>query len=173
MITRLQRDYADALIVHRLDLDTSGIMIVARGKYVQGRLSALFQRREVYKTYEALVAGTVADDRGSIELPIARDWENRPRQKICAQTGKSAQTLFEVIERRADSTRLRLHPITGRTHQLRIHCHESGHPILGCDLYAPNEELGSAPRLMLHATEIRFCHPLTGIELIGHSPAPF
>jgi tRNA pseudouridine32 synthase/23S rRNA pseudouridine746 synthase len=173
MITRLQQDFADALTVHRLDLDTSGIMVVARGKAMQGALSRLFQERSVNKQYRAWVAGDVAQEEGRIDLPIARDWLNRPRQKICAETGKSAITDFRVLKRAGDRTLLDLYPITGRSHQLRIHCREIGHPILGCDLYAPPAVLGAAPRLMLHATRIAFRHPATGIELVGHSPAPF
>lgn len=173
MITRLQQRFDDALTVHRLDLDTSGIMLVARGKVMQGALSRLFQERAVDKRYRAWVSGVVTDDEGRIDLPIARDWENRPRQKICGQTGKAAITHFHVRERRADRTLLDLFPVTGRSHQLRIHCREIGHPILGCDLYAPPAVLGTASRLMLHATRIAFRHPVTGIELVGHSPAPF
>lgn len=173
MISRLKRDYADALIVHRLDLDTSGIMLVARGKPAQGALSRLFQERAVDKAYEALVAGCVSEERGDIDLPIARDWEHRPRQKICRENGKSALTRYRVLARGDSWTRLLLEPVTGRSHQLRIHCRELGHPILGCDLYAGNDIMGRAPRLMLHATRIAFVHPFTGRRLAGHCPAPF
>lgn len=173
MITRLQAQYADALVVHRLDLDTSGIMLVARGKRNQCALSRQFQERTVDKCYRAWVAGIVQDDEGSIDLPIARDWENRPRQKICADTGKPALTHFRVRERRSDRSLLDLMPVTGRSHQLRIHCREIGHPILGCDLYAPPAVLGAAPRMLLHATRLAFRHPVHGHELVGHSRAPF
>ena len=173
MITRLQALYADALVVHRLDLDTSGIMLVARGKQNQCALSRQFQERTVAKRYRAWVAGRVRDDEGSIDLPIARDWENRPRQKICGNTGKPSLTHFRVRERRSDRTLLDLIPVTGRSHQLRIHCREIGHPILGCDLYAPPAVLGAAPRMLLHATRLAFRHPVRGLELVGHSQAPF
>ncbi|MEO1080480.1 MAG: RluA family pseudouridine synthase [Pseudomonadota bacterium] len=173
MISRLQQDYDDALVVHRLDLDTSGVMLVARGKAVQCALSKLFQERKVDKRYRAWVAGEVSDESGSIELPIARDWINRPRQKICEASGKSALTHYRVLERRDGRSLLSLTPVTGRSHQLRIHCREIGHPILGCDLYAPPAVLGAAPRLMLHATRIAFRHPETQLELVGHSRAPF
>jgi len=173
MIDRLQRRVADALVVHRLDLDTSGIMLVARGKAMQGALSRLFQERRVDKRYVAWVSGEVRDDAGSVELPIARDWTNRPRQKICAREGKQALTHYRVLRREAGRSLLELHPVTGRSHQLRIHCREIGHPILGCDLYAPPGVLGSAARLMLHATRLAFVHPATERELVGHSPAPF
>ncbi len=173
MISRLQQSYADALVVHRLDLDTSGIMLVARGKTMQGALSRLFQERKVEKRYRAWVAGELSDDSGSIDLPIARDWHNRPRQKVCRVDGKTALTHYRVVERRAGRSLLDLTPVTGRSHQLRIHCREIGHPILGCDLYAPPAVLGAAPRLMLHATRISFQHPTTGLEFVGHSRAPF
>ncbi|WP_439105918.1 RluA family pseudouridine synthase [Congregibacter sp.] len=173
MITRVQERYADALIVHRLDLDTSGIMIVARGKESQSAISKLFQERAVDKRYRAWVAGNVADDEGKIELPIARDWVNRPLQKICFETGKKSLTYFKVLERKNGNSYLELQPATGRTHQLRIHCREMGHPIMGCDMYAPAAILGTAPRLMLHATRIAFPHPFSGRRIVGHCPAPF
>lgn len=173
MITRLQVHYPEALTVHRLDLDTSGIMVVARGKVAQASLSRLFQERRVTKRYRAWVSGEVQDDEGSVDLPIARDWPNRPKQKICHDTGREALTHYRVLQHRGGNSYLELAPVTGRSHQLRIHCRELGHPILGCDLYAPSAVLGSAPRLMLHATYIAFPHPATGRELVGHCPAPF
>ncbi len=173
MITRLQHSYPDALTVHRLDLDTSGIMLIARGKASQAALSRLFQERAVDKRYRAWVAGRVASDHGKIDFPIARDWENRPLQKICAETGKKALTYYRVLRRENGNSLLELQPVTGRSHQLRIHCREIGHPILGCDMYAPPAVLGSAPRLMLHATRIAFTHPESGQKLVGHCPAPF
>jgi tRNA pseudouridine32 synthase/23S rRNA pseudouridine746 synthase len=173
MLTRLQQRFPEVLLVHRLDLDTSGIMLVARDKPTQGALSRLFQERAVSKRYWAWVQGRVRDESGTIDLPIARDWENRPLQRICHEQGKAALTHYRVLERNNEATLLELRPVTGRSHQLRIHCRELGHPILGCDMYSPPAVLGSAPRLMLHATRIAFCHPATGRELVGHSPAPF
>lgn len=173
MISRLQLRYPDALTVHRLDLDTSGIMMVARGKPAQAALSRLFQERLVSKRYNAWVSGEIEKDAGSIELPIARDWERRPLQKICAETGKKAITHFRVLERRDGCSYLELSPVTGRTHQLRIHCREFGHPIIGCDMYAPHAIMGMAPRLMLHASRLSFPHPFFDDELVGHSPPPF
>jgi tRNA pseudouridine32 synthase/23S rRNA pseudouridine746 synthase len=173
LITRLQVLFPEVLLVHRLDLDTSGILVFARHREAQAALSRAFQERRVRKHYTALVDGRVAADRGRIDLPIARDWERRPLQKICFETGKAACTHYEVLERRDDCTRLLLQPVTGRSHQLRIHCRELGHPILGCDMYAPNEVLGRAPRLMLHATRLALPHPRSGRELVGHSPPPF
>jgi|TARA_R110002072_G_scaffold1815_6_gene15296 tRNA pseudouridine32 synthase/23S rRNA pseudouridine746 synthase len=173
MITRLQQRYPTASIVHRLDLDTSGIMVVPLNKPTHAHISRQFQQREVNKAYHAIVYGVLASDEGEVNLPIASDWENRPRQMICQQRGKSALTHFEVLERFDDRTRLLLKPFTGRTHQLRIHMRELGHPILGCDMYAHETALGMAPRLMLHATILEFTHPSTGQWLRGECPADF
>jgi tRNA pseudouridine32 synthase/23S rRNA pseudouridine746 synthase len=173
MITRLQQRYPTASIVHRLDLDTSGIMVVPLNKPTHAHISRQFQQREVNKTYHAIVYGVLANEEGEVNLPIASDWENRPRQMICQQRGKSALTHFEVLERFDDRTRLLLKPFTGRTHQLRIHMRELGHPILGCDMYAHETALGMAPRLMLHATILEFTHPSTGQWLRGECPADF
>ncbi len=173
LITRLQRDYPTASIVHRLDLDTSGIMIIPLNKPAHAHISRQFQQRQVLKRYEAIVYGVVGPDSGEVDLPIACDWENRPRQMICHERGKQALTGFEVLERYADRTRLLLKPVTGRSHQLRIHMRELGHPILGCDMYAHPEALAMAPRLMLHATEIGFEHPTSGEWLQRRSPAEF
>ena len=173
LVTRLQVDYPSASIVHRLDLDTSGIMVIPLDKPTHAHISRQFQRREVEKTYHALVFGRVVKDEGEIELPIARDWANRPRQKICAAGGKPALTRYRVLERFEDRTRLLLSPVTGRSHQLRIHLRELGHPILGCDMYAHAEALGMAPRLMLHATTLGFEHPATGEWLEGECPPDF
>ena len=172
MITRLQETYPEARVVHRLDLDTSGIMVVALGKEVHSKLSRLFQERQVHKTYRARVWGYVKDDVGSIDLPIAPDCPRRPLQKIC-DNGKPSLTHYRVLQRGDGWTDLELEPYTGRSHQLRIHCREMGHPILGCDMYSPPEVLGLAPRLMLHAETLAFPHPVTGQMLKGHSPVLF
>lgn len=161
LISRLQVDFPSARTVHRLDLDTSGIMIIALSARSQSSLGRLFQERSVCKEYEALVYGRVTADTGEIDLPIARDWENRPRQKICHASGRDALTYYTVTDRLADRTRLRLEPITGRSHQLRIHAASIGHPILGCDMYAHPQALSMAPRLLLHASRIAFPHPVT------------
>jgi tRNA pseudouridine32 synthase/23S rRNA pseudouridine746 synthase len=173
LVTRLQVDYPSASIVHRLDLDTSGIMVIPLDKPTHAHISRQFQRREVEKSYHALVFGRVERDEGEIDLPIARDWANRPRQKICRAHGKSALTRYRVLERLRDHTRLLLSPVTGRSHQLRIHLSEIGHPILGCDMYAHEMALGMAPRLMLHATTLGFEHPATGEWLEGECPPDF
>jgi tRNA pseudouridine32 synthase/23S rRNA pseudouridine746 synthase len=148
-------------------------MVIPLDKPTHAHISRQFQRREVEKSYHALVFGRVERDEGEIDLPIARDWANRPRQKICRAHGKSALTRYRVLERLRDQTRLLLSPVTGRSHQLRIHLSEIGHPILGCDMYAHEMALGMAPRLMLHATTLGFEHPATGEWLEGECPPDF
>jgi tRNA pseudouridine32 synthase/23S rRNA pseudouridine746 synthase len=167
LVTRLQRTYPSASIVHRLDLDTSGIMVIPLNKPTHAHISRQFQQRLVEKSYHAVVYGLLREDRGEIDLPIACDWENRPRQIICHERGRPALTRFEVLERHTDRTRVLLQPVTGRSHQLRIHMRELGHPILGCDMYAHPQALAMAPRLMLHATTLAFEHPTTGEWLAG------
>jgi len=173
LITRLQQNYPTASIVHRLDLDTSGIMVIPLNKPTHAHISRQFQQREVHKSYHAIVYGLVGPDSGEVNLPIASDWERRPRQMICHQRGKSALTHFEVMERKKDRTRVLLKPVTGRSHQLRIHMRELGHPILGCDMYAHETALDMASRLMLHATTLEFTHPTTGQWLRGDCPPDF
>lgn len=173
LITRLQQHYPSASIVHRLDLDTSGIMVIPLNKTTHAHISRQFQQRQVEKSYHAIVYGIIEEDQGEIDLPIARDWTNRPLQKICLETGKSALTRFEVLERRQDRTRILLRPVTGRSHQLRIHLRELGHPILGCDMYAHAEALAMADRLLLHATTLGFEHPASGQWLQGECPPDF
>ena len=173
LITRLQQQYPSASMVHRLDLDTSGIMVIPLNKPTHAHISRQFQERRVEKAYEAIVFGVVKLDAGEIDLPIAADWDNRPRQVICDQRGKQALTRYEVLSRDSDSSRLVLRPITGRSHQLRIHLRELGHPILGCDMYAHEEALAMAPRLMLHATALAFEHPSSGQRLSAECPADF
>jgi tRNA pseudouridine32 synthase/23S rRNA pseudouridine746 synthase len=173
LITRLQQHYPTASIVHRLDLDTSGIMVIPLNKPTHAHISRQFQQREVKKSYHAVVFGVVEEDEGEVALPIAVDWENRPRQKICHERGKSALTRFKVLKREQDRTRVLLKPVTGRSHQLRIHMRELGHPILGCDMYAHEKALGMAERLMLHASTLEFQHPSTGEWLRGDCPPDF
>lgn len=173
MITRLQRDYPSASVVHRLDLDTSGIMVVPLTRQCHSHISRQFQQRRVEKSYIAIVWGEPAQDSGDIDLPIACDWVNRPRQMICFDRGKPALTRYRVLERRGDRARLELRPVTGRSHQLRIHLRELGHPILGCDMYAHPQAEAMADRLLLHATTLGFEHPATGAWLEGESTPPF
>ncbi len=173
LITRLQRDFPTATIVHRLDLDTSGIMVIPLNKPTHAHISRQFQERQVEKQYHAVVYGSVVPDSGEVELPIRCDWERRPLQMIDHERGKHALTRFEVLERMGDRTRMLLKPVTGRSHQLRIHMRELGHPILGCDMYAHAEALAMADRLLLHASYIAFEHPATGQWLSGECPAEF
>lgn len=175
VLKRLQNQEPEVKMVHRLDLDTSGLMIFAIGKASQSELGRIFQRRQVKKTYEAVLQGIVEKDEGEIDFPIIADWERRPRQKICYETGKPSLTYFKVIERLTDkdATYVQLHPHTGRSHQLRIHSLNIGHPIIGCDLYAPIDVLKRSPRLLLHATELTFPHPISGEEMTFQCPSPF
>lgn len=167
---RVQAQYPDALVVHRLDMATSGLIVMARGAAMQRALSAAFSNRLVHKTYEAVVSGTLdGDDSGwyTIDLPIAVDWPNRPLRTINHDIGQASQTRYRVIATSADtaSTRLALEPLTGRTHQLRVHLQAIGHPILGDALYAPPTVLARAPRLLLHASHLAFAHPVDGRAL--------
>ncbi|MCW4455804.1 RluA family pseudouridine synthase [Flavobacterium sp. MXW15] len=168
---RLQAMHPDALTVHRLDQVTSGLMLFARGKPMQAALSSLFERRQVTKRYDALVQGLVADDEGEIALPLICDWPNRPRQMVDMERGKPALTRWKVLARDAsrNRSRLALEPVTGRSHQLRVHLASIGHPIVGDAFYGA----GPAPRVCLHASHLCFNHPLEGKPLSLHSAAPF
>jgi tRNA pseudouridine32 synthase/23S rRNA pseudouridine746 synthase len=200
---RLQSAFPDALVVHRLDMSTSGLMVFARGIEMQRRLSQMFREREVEKRYVAVVRGRL-DAAGEVSLPIVADWPNRPLQKIDAELGKPSLTRYRVLghesavraepveacstpdhspfdpstssgqaELRANglaSSRVELEPITGRTHQLRLHMAAIGHPILGDALYG---DAASAPRLLLHACSLNFAHPASGEPLNFASPPPF
>jgi tRNA pseudouridine32 synthase/23S rRNA pseudouridine746 synthase len=175
MITRVQAEFPDALIVHRLDMGTSGIMVMARGKAMERALSILFQTRQVHKHYVAVVAGNVSPRRGEINLPLITDWPNRPRQIVSFVLGKPSQTRYQVLEYDAihDTSRIDLEPITGRTHQLRVHLQALGHPILGDELYASPATCAQSVRLLLHAATICFPHPQSGEILTINSPIPF
>ena len=170
--TRVQLQFADALVVHRLDQATSGLLVFARGAAVQRWLSQAFAERRVDKRYTAVVAGLLADDSGSIDFPLAADWPNRPRQQVDAQHGKPSLTHWHVLARdlSAGTTRVALEPLTGRSHQLRVHLLAIGHPIVGDALYAPAL---AAPRLMLHACALTLPHPHHGRVLNFSSNIPF
>ena len=172
LLNRLSVCYPGVSAVHRLDLDTSGVMVIPRHREALSRLARQFQERRIEKTYIARVAGHVTEDVGECNLPLTADWPNRPKQKVCFETGKQALTRWQVLSRDDDSSLLALTPVTGRSHQLRIHMREIGHPILGCDFYAPEAVLTAAPRLLLHSKSLRFRHPLSGEMLTAHSPAP-
>lgn len=185
LASRLAASWPDALVVHRLDQATSGLMVFARGAEAQRRLSAAFAQREVAKRYEALAAGQLGQavgDRGEIDLPLIADWPRRPLQKVDHATGKPSLTRWQVLAHEllppADGlpsclTRLALEPVTGRSHQLRVHLAHLGHPLLGDALYAPPSLVAAAPRLLLHACQLRLAHPLSGAELEFSSPPPF
>jgi len=177
--TRVQQHYPEALVVHRLDMATSGLMLMARSSAVQRLLSQAFAGREVHKTYEAVVHGRVhhplenKDLWNVIDLPVAVDWPRRPLRVIDAATGKASVTRWQVRAHGADQTRLALEPVTGRSHQLRVHLQAMGHPILGDRLYAPEAVQALAPRLLLHACTLRLPHPVTGTALRFESAVPF
>ncbi len=171
LTARLQAQYHDALVVHRLDMATSGLMVFARGAAAQRALSMAFEARRVHKHYEAVVEGTLHGDAGEISAPLTADWPNRPRQQVDAEHGKPSLTQWRVLQRGATTTRLALTPITGRTHQLRVHLQHIGHPIRGDALYAAPPL--QAERLLLHATQLALDHPTDGAPLSFSSPAPF
>ena len=172
---RVQARYPDARVVHRLDMGTSGVMVFARGLAMQQALSRAFETRSVDKRYQALVAGLVAPDDGRIDLPLACDWPHRPRQQVDLLQGKPALTFWQVLSRDPDrgTTRLRLMPQTGRSHQLRVHLQALGHPILGDELYAPPSVVAQAPRLLLHAEALALHHPLNGQPWEVSAPVTF
>ena len=169
--TQLQQRHADALVVHRLDQATSGLMVFARGPAAQRDLSRAFEARQVHKCYEAVVQGLVEQDAGSIDAPLSADWPNRPRQVVDPVRGKAALTRWRVLWRGTDRTRLELQPVTGRSHQLRVHLQSIGHAILGDTLYAPDPTLSA--RLLLHATRLSLRHPATGEPAGWSCPPPF
>ena len=171
LITRLQADRWNALVVHRLDCDTSGVIIFARTKAAQGFLGQEFEQRRARKTYVARLWGVMATDAGSIDLPLASDWAYRPRQKV-DPAGKPALTAWQVMARNADETRVRLKPHTGRSHQLRVHMLSLGHPILGDQIYAA-DTVDDHPRLMLHAETLSLHHPVTGDWMTFAADVPF
>ncbi|WP_347254826.1 bifunctional tRNA pseudouridine(32) synthase/23S rRNA pseudouridine(746) synthase RluA [Leminorella grimontii] len=163
VMARVQRDFPAAESVHRLDMATSGVMAVALTKAAERELKRQFREREPKKSYLARVWGHLEKDEGLVDLPLICDWPNRPKQKVCFETGKSAQTEYRVLSRDADgTTRVLLMPITGRSHQLRVHMLALGHPILGDKFYAHPEAKAMAPRLLLHARELWITHPKFG-----------
>ena len=172
LLTRVQSAFPDTLLVHRLDRDTSGVMIFALTPHAQRHLGLQFEKRMTRKTYVARVWGQPEETTGTIDLPLIVDWPNRPRQKVCHETGKPAQTDWRVIKRQGDTARLRLFPKTGRSHQLRVHMLSIGHPILGDPFYAEGPAR-DFPRLMLHSEELRFKHPNGGRSMKIRSAAPF
>ncbi len=191
LAAQVQAQYPDALVVHRLDMATSGLIMMARSPQVQRALGDAFAARQVHKRYEAVVAGWLGQPLEGpdgerqpaadapwqqIDLPLSADWPNRPRSKVDLLHGKPSCTRWRVLDyisQPAPATRLELEPITGRSHQLRVHLLALGHPILGDALYADAEARARSPRLLLHASRLSFTHPVSGVELTLCSPVPF
>ena len=175
LISRIQSEYSDALIVHRLDMSTSGLMVIARGKELERSLSILFQNRKVNKKYIAVVDGKVKPDYGEINFPLITDWPNRPKQKIDFISGKPSQTQYSALsyDEENNTSRIELTPLTGRTHQLRVHMLAIKHAILGDELYANENTVEKAPRLLLHASYLSFKHPVTDEDIEFNSEPEF
>lgn len=173
LIAQLMIYYPDALTVHRLDMDTSGVMVFARNKLAQQHLNQQFEKRSTQKIYHALCYGKPSQSEGIIHLPMRCDWENRPLQIIDFIHGKSATTEWEITHQWENHCLITLKPITGRSHQLRLHLKMLGHPILGDNLYADNHSLKQAQRLLLHAAELTFQHPKTLSTLTFKHAASF
>lgn len=177
LAARVQALYPDALVVHRLDMATSGLWLMARGVAVQRRLARAFEQRDVHKRYLSVVAGEIDphDDWRTIDLPIAADWPNRPRQQVDHVHGRPSVTRWKAVGQGPlpRTTWIELEPVTGRTHQLRVHMQGIGHPIVGDVLYAPLAVAQAAPRLLLHASGLQLAHPTTGELIHWSSAAPF
>jgi len=171
--SRAQRVFPTATVVHRLDMATSGLMVMALNKPAHRHISKQFELRETAKTYQAIVFDTVQQDSGEINLPLICDWPNRPKQMVDYEQGKKALTHWRVLERNANTTRVELKPVTGRSHQLRVHMLSMHHPIIGDRLYAHDQALDMANRLNLHAMSLSFRHPVTEQNLSFESPVPF
>lgn len=180
LISRARQRWPQALIVHRLDQATSGLLILARSPAVQKAIGLAFEKRQIHKRYEAIVQGQPLANNGDpawreIDLPLRIDWHNRPRSIVDPLRGKPSRTRWQTIGPGpwANTTRLALEPLTGRTHQLRVHLQAIGHPIVGDPLYAEAPEQAMAPRLLLHACELRFQHPVSGVDMVLSRAAPF
>lgn len=173
-MSRVKEKYGFCEPAHRLDMATSGILLFALSKAADRELKRQFREREPKKYYQALVWGYVEQDHGAVELPLICDWENRPRQKICFERGKRAVTFYNVLQRYPNNTtRVKLTPITGRSHQLRLHMLALGHPILGDKFYAHPQAKALSPRLCLHAESLQIQHPITGETMEFTAPIGF
>lgn len=172
LITRIQQDFPTAAIVHRLDMATSGLLVVPITKPTLSNLARQFQQRQIEKRYQAVVAGLIEQDQGTIKAPLMCDWPNRPRQMVHPE-GKPSVTHFRVLHRdhRLQHTYVDLFPVTGRSHQLRVHLLHIGHPILGDNLYAPEPTIAESHRLLLHAQYLSFKHPDNGAQFCFTQPA--
>ncbi|TMO45566.1 bifunctional tRNA pseudouridine(32) synthase/23S rRNA pseudouridine(746) synthase RluA [Pseudoalteromonas sp. S4389] len=173
LIARINRVFPTAKIVHRLDMATSGIICLAMHKEAHRNLSIQFQDRKTAKRYIARVFGKLEQETGSVDLPLICDWPNRPKQMVDHDNGKPSLTHFKVLEYEQNATRVELTPITGRSHQLRVHMLSLGHPILGDKLYAPPEAFAMAPRLQLHAEMLTLAHPASGETLVFEAAPEF
>ena len=173
-MSRVKEKYGFCEPAHRLDMATSGILLFALSKAADRELKRQFREREPKKYYQALVWGHMEQDHGVVELPLICDWENRPRQKICFERGKRAVTFYDVLQRYPNNTtRVKLTPITGRSHQLRLHMLALGHPILGDKFYAHPQAKALSPRLCLHAESLQIQHPITGETMVFTVPVGF
>lgn len=172
LATRVQKQFPKALMIHRLDKDTSGVVLMSLNRKAHAQIASQFESRTTQKSYIAVVWGLVGEDEGLIDLPLAIDPENKPRHRVDYDHGKPAQTRWQVLERSEGTTRLRLFPLTGRTHQLRVHMKALGHVMLGDAFYADGEALAAADRLLLHAEELAFRHP-DGHDVKFTIPCPF
>jgi len=172
LLARAQAAFPTALLVHRLDRDTSGVMVFALSPHAQRHLGLQFEKRQVKKSYVARLDGALSPEVGTVDLPIAVDWPNRPLQNVCRQTGRAAVTEWRVLRQGDGESRVRLRPRTGRSHQLRVHMLSLGHPILGDPLYATGDARAH-PRLMLHSEELRLRHPDGGAGVRFRAKPPF
>ncbi|MYM62181.1 pseudouridine synthase [Pseudomaricurvus sp. HS19] len=175
LISRVQRLYPNARVIHRLDMATSGLVLVARNADALREFSRLFQERRISKRYEAVVGGRIPTHNGSVELPLICDWPQRPKQKVCFTHGKAALTHYQLLDYNAsrDQSRVSLVPVTGRSHQLRVHMLALGHAIVGDELYATATVRSASERLLLHACELRFTDPYSQQEIHLQSAVPF
>ena len=173
LAVRVQQQYPSALVVHRLDMDTSGLVVMALDPDSHRHLSRQFQDRQTHKNYLAWVWGEVSEEKGSVDLPLICDWPNRPLQKVDQENGKPSLTYWQRVMHRGGNTLVKLQPHTGRSHQLRVHTQAIGHPILGDRFYAHQQALDAAAQLQLHAAELGFTHPESGQEMCFEAKPPF
>jgi tRNA pseudouridine32 synthase/23S rRNA pseudouridine746 synthase len=173
LAARAQRAFPTALVVHRLDRDTSGVMLMALDAEAQRHASRQFEARTVHKNYRCVVSGAPAADEGLVDLPIGRDLSRPPRYRIDHDHGRPSQTRWRVLDRGGDTALLDVEPLTGRSHQIRLHLAVIGHPIVGDPLYADETTVALAPRLLLHATQLAIAHPDDGRTVAWRSPCPF
>lgn len=173
VVARLRQQHSYVEAVHRLDMDTSGVLVCALNKSAERHLKGQFQARQTHKGYQALIWGAPEALSGQVDLPLICDWPNRPRQKVCHQEGKAALTHYKVTEQADTYSRVEMTPVTGRSHQLRVHMQALGCPILGDRFYAHEQALAAAGRLMLHAHWLTLNHPVSGEKMRLEAPLPF